>query len=56
MTLKVEKEFVAKAMERASARAAEVARHPHSIEIARNSRLDMEKYRRAHLARRLEHA
>ncbi len=56
MMLKIDKEFVSKAMQRARARATEVARHPHSIEITRNSRHEMEKYRREHPARRLEHA
>jgi len=56
MTLKLDTEFVNKAAQRAKARAAEVAQHPHSRKISADSRKSLEKYKRDHSVRKIEHA
>jgi hypothetical protein len=56
MTLKIDSEFVTKAMQRAKPRAADVAQHPHSRKLSANSREAMRKYQRDHSVRRLERA
>jgi hypothetical protein len=55
MTLKLDIEFVNKAAQRAKARAAEVAQHPHSRKISADSRKSLEKYKRDHSVRKVEH-
>ena len=55
MTLKLDKEFVTTAAQRAKARAAEVAQHPHSRKISANSRKALEQYKRDHSVRKVEH-
>jgi hypothetical protein len=55
VTLKLDIEFVNKAAQRAKARAAEVAQHPHSRKISADSRRSLEKYKRDHSVRKVEH-
>jgi hypothetical protein len=56
MTLKLDKEFVTTAAQRAKSRAAEVAQHPHSRKISADNRKSLEQYKRAHSVRKIEHA
>jgi hypothetical protein len=56
MTLKIDSEFVTKAMQRAKARAADVAEHPHSRKLSANSREAIRKYQRENSVRSLERA
>jgi hypothetical protein len=46
VSLKIDGEFVTKAIQRAKARAADVSQHPHSRKLSAKSREAMRKYQR----------